>query len=148
MVLEGVTLVIFVTWSTTYTIFRIFQKISEILVQKRKFNLYFFYKEMWNFLMVTWTQRENVPGAAEWQPIYGILISPTPGWPEIEFYIKLYRHCSALYIFIYLFLPLVLEPTTCLQNKNQEFGIYSNKISVFCQHSQKFWKIDIGILGT
>ena len=98
--------------------------------------------------MVTWTQRENVPGAAEWQAIYGILISPTPGWPEIEFYIKLYRHCSALYIFIYLFLPLVLEPTTCLQNKNQEFGIYSNKISDFCQNSQKFWKIDIGILGT
>ena len=65
---------------------------------------------------------------------------PIPGWPEIEFYIKLYRHCSALYIFIYLFLPVVvlepLESTTCLQNKNLEFGFYSNQISLFPKFSK------------
>ena len=113
-----------------------FLKISKILVQKRKLNLNFFERNVkfpYGHVNLT-RERSRTCSRGGWMTsIYGILISPTPGWPEIEFYIKLYRHCSALYIYLFFLPVVILEPlrtTTCLQNKNQKFGFYSNKISV------------------
>ena len=100
----------------------------------------FFIKKCENSLLVTWTKRvivlEHVPGRLSdiylWHSVFGTF-SPTPGQNSI-FYLIISTLFSALYFYLFISASCCSRgsrETTCLQNKNHEFGIYSNEISVF-----------------